>query len=533
MDNCISSFVRLLKILKIKHTVVYSKETLLSHPDYPSMISIVDGLDHYGIESAAIKIDKSRLKELPLPCIIQVKTNNKSSVLADLWFYVLEKIEGNTAICYNHENEEETMVLDDLNMRWTGVTLLVEKTESSIEPGYTDRIKKSRITKTLSIITLSLALFWVFNLLKAQEVMVITYFLLKFTGLLVSVLLLWYEIDKFNPALQKFCSGDDKMSCEEVLDSKFAKLFGENFSLSSLSFSYFSSGILLLIFTSFSSVSLSLLWNLGLFALPIVIYSMYSQAFVVRRWCRLCLIVLSVLVLENVLYFRTTLSSFENIDIRIINIYATLFLFFAFASYLIKPLILEKKRTTIYKRSLARIKNKITVFETLLTESSKIKNSPKGLGIFFKSDKPKYHVLKVCNPYCEPCAQAHPILEKLLKKGIIDLQIIFTASGKENDIRSKPVRHLLAIESQGDLQKTKKALDDWYLPIKKDYLLFSQLYPVNGEINQQNKKIKAMYQWCYEENIMHTPAIYINGYELPNDYSLNDLLHLLDRKYFS
>ncbi|MCX2682113.1 hypothetical protein OOZ15_19340 [Galbibacter sp. EGI 63066] len=50
MDNCLNTFLKLLKCLKVKHTKAYAKDTILSHPDYPSMLAISDALEKYNIE---------------------------------------------------------------------------------------------------------------------------------------------------------------------------------------------------------------------------------------------------------------------------------------------------------------------------------------------------------------------------------------------------------------------------------------------------------------------------------------------------
>jgi len=50
---------------------------------------------------------------------------------------------------------------------------------------------------------------------------------------------------------------------------------------------------------------------------------------------------------------------------------------------------------------------------------------------------------------------------------------------------------------------------------------------MNGELKEQRKSLNAMATWCQSEQIMHTPTIFINGYELPNEYQIEDLKLLL------
>ena len=72
-----------------------------------------------------------------------------------------------------------------------------------------------------------------------------------------------------------------------------------------------------------------------------------------------------------------------------------------------------------------------------------------------------------------------------------------------------------------------KSLDDWYLPEKKDYVLFAAKYPMNGELLQQGSKIEAMDKWCKKMDIQATPTIFINGYQLPDAYSIEDLQYFI------
>jgi protein-disulfide isomerase len=137
-------------------------------------------------------------------------------------------------------------------------------------------------------------------------------------------------------------------------------------------------------------------------------------------------------------------------------------------------------------------------------------------------------LIKVCNPYCGPCAKAHPKIESLLAQhDNLQVKIIFTASNEEDNAMTKPVRHLLSIEERRDEAITKKALDDWYLSEKKDYDLFASKYPINGELLKQGDKIEAMSKWCKAMQINVTPTIFINGYQLPDAYSIEDLEYFL------
>lgn len=138
-------------------------------------------------------------------------------------------------------------------------------------------------------------------------------------------------------------------------------------------------------------------------------------------------------------------------------------------------------------------------------------------------------LIKVCSPYCGPCAKAHPKIDKLLEEiPNLKVKIIFTTPNQPEQRAYKPVSHLLAIKEQSNSEgNIKLALDDWYLADKKDYEVFATKYPMNGELAQQGYKIELMEKWCKEMDIQFTPTLFINGYQLPSAYNIEDLQYFL------
>ncbi len=101
------------------------------------------------------------------------------------------------------------------------------------------------------------------------------------------------------------------------------------------------------------------------------------------------------------------------------------------------------------------------------------------------------------------------------------------ATNEEKDIRQLPAKHLLTIADEDDPKKLMQALDDWYLPANIKYEVFAQKYKLNGELEKQNGKIEEMKNWCDKMKIVATPTIFLNGYELPDAYGIEDLQYFL------
>jgi uncharacterized membrane protein/thiol-disulfide isomerase/thioredoxin len=525
MDNCTSATKNLLKNLCVKFTHRYLEDAVLSHSEHPSLLAVSDTLTKYRIENLPIKVDGQKLQELPLPCIIQFSDYGGM-------FHVLTHHSAHESIYLDDKGKKVTVTFEEFMSRWTGVCLLAETTVDSGEPGIAEKLAERKVMTIFKWLGALSLLFWaVFSFFNSQftpeinPLLAGAYTLLKVLGLAVGTMLLWYEVDKYNPTLQSFCSGGKKINCDSVLNSKYAKIRNVNLSLGLIGFSYFFGTLALLFVSGFQIASLGPLAYLSFAALPMVALSAYYQGVVIKQWCRFCIVVQTVLLLEASIAF---LGGFHLIRLELTSmllLMALLIMPIPIWNWL-KPLLEKEKEANMYKRGLQKLKNNPDVFLGLLQKSRKIKTSIEGLGITLKNNTARYDVVKVCNPYCGPCAKAHPLLDELLREGKINLQILFTASTDEADRRNKPVKHFLALNEM-DKEMAHKAMDSWYLAKDKNYEQFAQAYKMNGELQQQDHKVSAMNEWCIAEKITHTPTIFINGYELPKEYSVEDIRGIL------
>jgi thiol-disulfide isomerase/thioredoxin len=240
----------------------------------------------------------------------------------------------------------------------------------------------------------------------------------------------------------------------------------------------------------------------------------------------------SILVIEGILSLMNNSVSYNAIEHVLITNWSSAFIALIIPIviwFLLKPILKRNQAAKYEKRSYLQLKYNAQVFTSLLQKQPSILAYPtKGLGITIGNPNASKTIIKVCNPYCGPCATAHPELEKIVKENrSIKAQIIFTTTNNEQDRGLKPVKHLLAIASKGDELLTERALDDWYLAKEKNYDQFANKYPMNGELQNQIEKIDLMRKWCDKVNIQYTPTIFIDGYELPKSYQLKDLNYFL------
>ncbi|TPN84496.1 vitamin K epoxide reductase family protein [Aquimarina algicola] len=342
----------------------------------------------------------------------------------------------------------------------------------------------------------------------------------------MGIILLWYEIDSHNPVIQKICSGNKNINCNAVLGSKQAKFLFETLSWSEVGFSYFSGTLLFLFIHNFSTSSLSLISWLTLFSISFVFFFFVYQGLILKQWCRLCISIQAILLIEVSIVFYTNWYKIAIDFILIPSLIAILF-FPILVWKTIKFAIQKDKDSRFNRRNFLRLKNNTSVFFGLLKESKKIEYNTENIGLVFDNEKTKYSVVKVCNPYCNPCAEAHPVLKELLERELIELQIIFTSSPEKDNEEALPTRHLMALAEKQNSKLLHQALDDWYLANEKDYEEYAKKHPLKDEIKTQTKKLKVMKDWCDLEKIQHTPTIFINGYQLPAEYEISDLKNIL------
>ncbi|THD67612.1 VKOR family protein [Robertkochia marina] len=527
MDNCKSVAENLLAELRIKFTKKFIEDSILSHPDHPSLLSISDTLSKYNIENLAVKTEKSKLQSLPLPCIVQLSGQNNK-------FYVLVEFSDQQAIYIDDNRKKQKISVSKLLNKWTGICLLVEKTEYSGEPNIKNKLTKKKWLNSLKWSVILFFLFWFtlnfdFSHLinQSNSIWIVAYLITKVIGLSIGILLLWHEIDGNNPKVQSFCSrGGNKIDCDYVLNSKYARLFNGSLSLSLIAFSYYFGTLLYALSYEVSSSSLAVLSYLNFLTIPVIFISVYFQGVIIKKWCSLCITIQGVLLIELIIGLIGDFNT-GKIEYNTIPLIISLFLFPVLIWNILFPILFQNKEVFLHKRNLSKIKYNKDVFHGLLSKSRKIKSINKELGILFLNQNTKYHVVKVCNPYCGPCSNAHPILEELINNGKISLQVIFNATTNENDIKTKPVSHFLDIASTGNEELTQKSLNTWYSSKDITYEDFAEKFPMKGSMEEQHDKIMAMEKWCNDENITHTPTIFINGYELPREYNIEDLRDVL------
>lgn len=528
----VKATISFLKLLNVKVANKTVDETLQNHPDWPGILCITDSLNKWGIPNGVGKIETDKIDELPTPFIAY--TYDKENPLAIITHINSERIQ----FSQKDYNNPVPGLKNDFIKKWNGVYLIAEPNEDSGEVNYEATKHKSFLNSLIpfgafiALVILSLLFLnkAVVNnnasLTKNVFGIYLQYFVLL-SGVVVTSLLLWYEIDKNNPLLQKVCTGIAKGDCNAILTGKHAKVFTW-LSWSEVGLFYFTGSMLLMLGIGEFPISLFVLGCVNVLALPYILFSVYYQWKVAKQWCVLCLSVQALLLLGGINVIANFIFPLPQFSPLLITNYLLLFAIPALVWFAIKPYILQLQEAKSTKREYLRTKFNTEIFEILLKRQKAISLSTDGLGIDMGNPYATNLIIKVCNPYCGPCADTHPKIEALLEQNKnVKAKIIFTTTNDESNPAIQPVRHLLAIAAENNEEKTKQALDDWYLADEKDYNAFEKKYPMNGELLKQGNKIEMMAKWCQQMDIAFTPTIFINGQQLPDAYNIADLQYFL------
>ncbi|MFT4094011.1 MAG: vitamin K epoxide reductase family protein [Niabella sp.] len=204
------------------------------------------------------------------------------------------------------------------------------------------------------------------------------------------------------------CTGIKNGNCGAILTSKAAKVFSW-LSWSEVGFFYFAGALMNLIFAGSNIVPVTNL--VGIFNIAAIVYPLYSLYYqwrVAKEWCILCLVIQAILIAGAINTFSFELFSVNTIIIPVLAQSFALYLLPVSAWYIVKPFVLKLQEVKQEKREYLRLKYNTEVFEAILQKQKSITISTEGLGIDLGNMNARHELIKVCNPYCGPCAKAHP-----------------------------------------------------------------------------------------------------------------------------
>ncbi|WP_299213063.1 thioredoxin domain-containing protein, partial [uncultured Dokdonia sp.] len=288
----------------------------------------------------------------------------------------------------------------------------------------------------------------------------------------------------------------------------------------------FASYALVYCLTLLSGIDISgIVTGLSLLALPFVLYSIYYQGGVLKKWCPLCLGIAGVIILQSVAVFITgNTTAFLSISIEEIGLYVLSIVLITSVWFMIKPLLHKKVSLDTLKIESNKFKRNFSIFNTLLQENDSVVNDiqlPKE--IVLGNREALLEVVLVTSPQCYYCKQAHTDIENILKQSSNELKVIIRFNVNVEDTEGdgfQVTSHLIhAYNTQGELACIKLMHEAY----KDDVDLKQWLKQQNPIDADYGDVLVAQKDWCTKNNINFTPALYIQGKQYPREYDRNDL----------
>ncbi len=170
-------------------------------------------------------------------CVVQIYNKYTKNHL----FAIVYKIEHEKVFWYNPMSHTKEQITEEAFWElFTGCILVcdthVKQTRPYEEEGYHLKRKEEKYSLLwqyviLVIFPLVLVAFGIKISLMGFSLYPLLLVILFSIGLFVSVLLMFYEIDQFNPSLSKVCQAGRKVSCQAVLNSVGAHFCGVSWSV--------------------------------------------------------------------------------------------------------------------------------------------------------------------------------------------------------------------------------------------------------------------------------------------------------------
>ncbi|PWA05411.1 thioredoxin domain-containing protein [Flavobacterium psychrotolerans] len=481
-----------------------------SHPDYPSILSISDSLNFFNIENGAIHISVSEIELLPDRFVALLKEDNDKPRLyfvdrkSDKYFFTKDK-----------KTSEISKV--SLESRWQGIVLLVEK--SVLEEA---KSKINKLSWVLPLLCLGIFLVMLFQF--ETSLLTKLFFVFPVVGFLFSFAALKDLFGAKSELINNFCNITASTSCTTIVDSDKWKIF-KFVNFSDLSIVFFASQFftLLLFIVSGDSAMFFCIQEILIFcALPIIFLSLYFQKFVEKKWCPICLVIITVLLLE-IVYLVLSINLNFDISFKPVVLYGFVFLFTALVWSLLKNTLTEQKDLKEFQLKANRFVRNYEIFKNTLLSKEKIELPI--VSIVLGNPESKTVLTLITNPFCGHCKNIDEIIEKILEKYNQDIQVKIVIKADldfENEERKAFFRNLMSIYFEKGESVFKEALKDWFN--NKDVANWLQKYQTT---NLNNMKIDAVYSnhnnWCTTNDFNYTPAVFINGYEYPKNYERENL----------
>lgn len=511
LDENIEAVFSYLKSQKIHLNKNNLSFQVKSHADSPSLLSFSDTLNFLGISNLAFHLAFEDLENLPDSFLALLGEEHQQPDL----FHITKK---GDYYLYRKEKKIVKATRKDLETLWKSVVLLAEVSEEKTDKNTSKIPVEFLIALLVTVILGSVYLF-------SHSLLLTLFGVLSAIGLFFSIEALKTELGIESKVSQRFCNIVVNADCGQVINSVKSKWL-QQIKISDISLWFFSSQLLALFvfsvagftetFVTYMTVSL-------LLSSPITLYSIYFQYKIEKKWCLLCLAIVGVNYLEIAfsLFFKTNLK-FETLSSIL---FCIIFLIVSILVYLIKPVFVEKRDlSTNYLKQIRFSKDYLIFKNTLVKSETQFFEKEY---ILLGNRESEHKISIVTSPTCEFCKAAHFVFDNIYNQFKENLSISIRFN--YYDFLSIETKNLYLRlgeiyenETEIDFMQAlkywfeNKNLEDW----------FNKFGKLENPEKIEMKFIEITNE-NLEKDLNFTPNIFLNQYNFPNQYEVENLEYFI------
>lgn len=500
-------FLSLLEELNVPHTDYYTVRAYEEHPYKYTFYGIKSLCERYGVKTEGVLFkDKDEISKLPTPFLADYASD-----------YVLVKEISAERAVFEIYGTTSSVLLDDFKESWGGHALLFQPDKDSEEPDYAVH-KHNDLTSKLEWVAMATCCICILGfcaIFRATPTWVeILSIVLTMFGGMFSIILLSQQLKVRNSFVESVCHAFKKSSCNNVLESKAAKVLGR-YSWSEIGFSYFFVNFICLLL--FAELTPTIAY-VGVLALPYSLWSIWYQRHL-SQWCPFCLLVQVVIILQFALYLigGVYMQSFHLHLLYAICLLAA-YIVTALALNKFLPLLTQSDELLQARWQYSHLKMNDKVFWSLLSSEKKYPSEESS--VIFGNRESKLRVTIFSNPYCNPCAAMHKRLQKLVDAGECQIQYYFTSFKPEWNIINK---YMIAVYQQLGAKKAWEVYTEWYDNGKYEEKKFFAAYNLDVKSEEVEKEFDRHEAWRENAGFNATPTLLVNGHKIPYGYVIEDI----------
>lgn len=482
----------------------FIKHEILTHPDYPALTSLCDLLDAGNFDYIACHTSLEDIKDIYFPCVVNLAlpdTRNGLSVV-------------------NNRKEFETIL-----KFWTGIVLYTFPGSSWVHPVNKRYFSQNRKNTYhfFSFAALLFATSTVWGIALNHSIWLLS----SAFGILACLLLTAKEIGLESEFTQKVCGlNRNGTGCESVLNSRNAQgKFG--ISITMIALSYFICQWLLFMtapFFPFSAITSESIPSIAYMNILVILWSTVTQKYIIKKWCVLCLIIVTLLLIQ----FLLALFTKNKFAIEGGFYFGLTFLILLVPLKLISTLLAKLKQIEVKERELSKWKRDTYLFINQWNSQLEVDCNPIIEELELANPNATLQFTVACNPFCQPCAKIHRQIDQIIETygEYISIKVRFSIANDETNELTNAAN--LIINAARAYKNTRVIIHEWFKYMNSDF--FRSKFPLSNSKND-NQILCLHTEWSRKANIVYTPTIFLNNKELPKRYSLSDVAAMIPELY--